>query len=170
MSAISRVCAGCVLAGVLVWMVAIPVSALAVDGVPVATAAAAITASERAPELRTGQSVADWTPPPSVTVEYAPPSRADKQEKLRQHLWQRSAPGWEPALMQRKQLADGTVLIDLGGQGREYTTWAVQDGVGALRCSSRLEAVRPGQPQDFRLPVHARGSADGDRGGSHVRR
>ena len=54
--------------------------------------------------------------------------------------------GWDPALMQSKQQADGTVVIDLGGQGRQFTRWSVdEDGNGALRCDSRLEAASANQ-------------------------
>ena len=56
--------------------------------------------------------------------------------------------------MQRKQLPDGTVVIDLGGQGRQSTVWTVvADGRGLLQCDAHPAAFRrqaasvPGQDQ-----------------------
>lgn len=113
-----------------------------------------------APQVRgDGRQAAAWTPPASVAVEYAPRSAASTKA----HPVFKDRIGWDPARMQRKQQADGTVVIDLGGQGRQFTRWSVdENGVGALHCDSRLEAasvkraLRPGDVRPVPQPAPLR--------------
>lgn len=151
--------AGVGLALVLVVTGAMPAGLLAAGQAAAGTSAGPASQAS-APQVRSdGRQAPAWTPPASVAVEYAPrPAASAKAGPVF-----KDRVGWDPARMQRKQQADGTVVIDLGGQGRQFTRWSVdENGVGALHCDSRLEAasmkraLRPGDSRPVPQPAPLR--------------